>query len=63
MKNHTLENTENYKKKTNMSFQNRPKIDKKSTFGAVPASRVAKRGFWRSGVDFQVSGGTPEGEN
>ena len=30
-------------------------------FGAVPASRVAKRGFWRSGMDFQVFGGTPEG--
>ena len=63
MKKHTLENTENLQKRTNMSSHNRFKIDKNSTFGAVPASRVAKRGFWGSGVDFQVSGGTPEGNN
>ena len=63
MKKHTPENTEKSQKQTQMSSQNRPKIDKKSTFGAVPASRVAKHGFWGSGVDFQVSGGTPEGEN
>ena len=50
-------------KKPKLAPEIDPKSIKNRRVGAVPASRIAKRGFWGSGVHFQVFGGTPEGQN